>query len=132
MKKNFLVDQAIALSCEQGYYDLHNCFDFSGFEFNVSKKIFRLNFHRAPESKGDAKELSIEILGVDSLELSDFFVLHAGSYLLEMGYKSATDRDHDWLISEEKCSPQDHLFFRFDQDEFIRVHGKQAEVCLYS
>ena len=128
MNKNFLVDQSNGLNCEDGYYDLHNCYDFSGFDYDVFEKTFRLKFVRTSESIGQRKKLSIKVFGVDSLELSDLFVVHASSNLVELGYKSAGDRDHDWLIGEEKCLPEDHLFFRFDEDQFIRIHGHRAEV----
>jgi len=129
MEKNFAVDQAIGLSCEGHYFDLHNCYDFQGFDFDVAGKTFYLNFTRSSGSQQDLKQkVSIKFVGIDAFELSDDFFRHINRNLSELGYKSADDRDHDWLVGEDKSSPQDHLFFRFEADQYIRVHGRWATV----
>lgn len=126
MEKNFLVDQAIGLSCEEHYFDLHNCYDFQGFDFDVIEKTFCLNFTIASESQDLKQKVSIKFVGVDTLEFSNGFFIHINRNLSEIGYKSADDQDHDWLVGEDKSSPQDHLFFRFEADQYIRLHGRWA------
>lgn len=128
MKKNFLVDQAVGLSCGEHYFDLHNCYDFQGFDFDVIGKTFCLYFTLVSESQDLWKKVSIKFVGVDTLEFSDGFFIHINRNLSEIGYKSADDRDHDWLVGEDKSLPQDHLFFRFEADQYIRLHGECATV----
>lgn len=128
MEKNFLIDQGIALSCEGNYFDIHNCYDFQGFNFDAEGKIFYLNFTRASDSQKLKQNISIKFIDIDVLELSDDFVSHINFNLSEIGYKSAADRDYDWLIGEDKASPEDHLFFRFESDQYIRIYGRQVTV----
>lgn len=128
MKKNFSVNQAVGLSCEGHYFDLHNYYDFQGFDFDVAGKTFCLKFTRTSESQELKQKVSIKFVGIDAFELSDDFVAHINRNLLELGYKSADDRDHDWLVGEDDSLPQDHLFFRFEADQYIRVHGRWATV----
>ncbi|MFK7892599.1 MAG: hypothetical protein AB8B63_17410, partial [Granulosicoccus sp.] len=68
MNENFSIDQAIGLDCGDCYFDLHNCYDFTGFAFDVARKAFKLKFEQTADS---TKKLCIEIEDVSSLELSD-------------------------------------------------------------
>lgn len=128
MKKNFKVDQGNAIICEGQIYDLHNFYNFQGFNFDVAGKIFYLHFTPTSQSQELKEGVSIKFVNVDALELSGNFVAHINHYLYEIGYKSPYDRDHDWIGDEESFSAQDHMFFRFESDEYIRVHGSHAIV----
>lgn len=128
MKKNFLVDRAVCLSCEGNYFDLHNCYDFQGFDFDVKRKTFCLNFTLVPESTDLKRNVSIKFTNVNNIEFSSEFFTHINRNLSELGYKSTDDQDYDWLMDEDKSLPQDHLFFRFEGDQYIRLHGDFATV----
>ena len=128
MKKNFLIDQAVALICEGHYFDLHNCYDFTGFNFEVARKTFCLNFIRTLDSEGSAGSVSIKFVGADIIEISKGFFNHINSNLSEVGYKPPDDQDHDWLVDDRRSSSEDHLFFRFEKDQYIRIHGRYAIV----
>ena len=129
MKKNFLIDQAIALSCGDQYFDLHNRYDFQGFSFDIKTKTMLLKFKRSIEiSESKNCILIIKFFDVDYFELSKSFTLHTTSHLEELGYKSPSDRDHDWLVNENKSTSTDHMFFRFADDQYIRIRSKWAEI----
>lgn len=46
MLSTFTLDQTIAIVAGEAYYDLHNCFDFVGFEYRSSEKKARLEWQR--------------------------------------------------------------------------------------
>jgi len=50
MRANFLLDENIAIVVNRLYFDLHNCFDFVGYEYRPSEKKARLEWKR---SSGD-------------------------------------------------------------------------------
>ena len=56
MRASFQLDENIAIVVHQSYFDLHNCFDFIGYEYHVADRKVRLEWKRAA---GDwvAKEL---------------------------------------------------------------------------
>lgn len=132
MKKNFLIDQAVGVIYEGRYFDLHNCYNFQGFEFEVVGKKFRLVFECSDSALTTPQtKILIEFIDVSVLELSYGFTSHINQNLVEMGYKNADDRDYDWLVEERNAFETDHLFFRFDSDEYIRIYGCNVMFSFY-
>lgn len=65
---------------------------------------------------------------VDYLEFSPNFGSRIVCGLEDMGYKSPGDRDDEWLLDEQQSTPDDHLFFRLEGGDFIRVHCQHADI----
>lgn len=125
MIKNFKVMDAIALSFNNNYYDLHN--DFKITQLQVDKRDLKIKF---ASLKSDAKNRHIEIIFSEfSYFESDVFPLTDGClFVSEIGYKNPEDMDCDWLLGENLSVLADHLFFRFDGDHFLRIFSRSAEV----
>ncbi len=129
MDKNFFIDNAVAIGVEDHLCDLHNFYDFKELKIDACVKavslLFVLNV-QVEKDKTMQKEVSIKFRGVEYFELSPNFVHKLTCNLEEIGYKNPGDMDVDWLIDENKSEKSDHLFFRFDSDEFIRIYSKTA------
>ncbi|MFT4926262.1 MAG: hypothetical protein ACI8WB_002360 [Phenylobacterium sp.] len=125
MKKNYMIDQAIAVHCETLYFDLHNEYDFKQFNFKVDSKTLSLLFEPNIYASNDNKKLggiTMIFSSVDYLEVSHDFVNHVTHSLIEMGYKTPNDKDLDWLITEKNFEADHHVVLRFSNDEYIRLH----------
>lgn len=125
MIKNFKIMDAIALSFEDNYFDLHNDFEITQLRMNERDLI--INFSSL---NGSEKNKSIEIIFHEfSYFESDVFPLvDRCLFVSEIGYKNPDDMDCDWLLDEKSSTTGDHLFFRFDADNFLRIFARNAEV----
>jgi len=130
MKKNFVVDSPVEVMVDDCLYDLHNSYDFITLEMDIESKAVILLFSETDFNRREssAKTLSIKFRGVDYFELSPNFVKNFAVDLDEIGYKSPVDRNVDWLIGENKSSADDHMIFRFTNDEFVRIHADGAYI----
>lgn len=131
MKKDFAIEQGIFISHGGQLYDLHNCYDFKELKFEVSTRSVLLRFEPNVSVAGvssKSKPVVLNFFGVDYFEISECFVSHVNHELSEIGYKNPGDRDHDWLISEDRCTSADHIFFRLANDEFIRLHSRWVNI----
>jgi hypothetical protein len=126
MKKDFVIGQSNELVKDGQIFDLHNHFDFACLCINTKKRELYLLFEPNPEYTESRSVVCIVFREVDYLELSPGFGSRRLSDLDEMGYKSPRDRDDEWLLGEEQASPEDHMFFRFIGDDYIRVHSSEA------
>ena len=48
MRSSFQLDQGVSVIADGKYYDLHNCFDFVGYEHRPAEKKLRLEWLRSP------------------------------------------------------------------------------------
>ena len=130
MKKNFSVADAVAIQVDNDYYDLHNDFDLSLFEADFAKKVLRLTFSRVRESEKIERgtDITLTFHEVDCLMVSAGVLGKLIREIVEIGYKSPDDFDHDWLMKEGQTSIGDHFFLRLAGDEFIRVHSKEVQM----
>ncbi len=129
MDKNFVVDNAVAIDIEGSLYDLHNFYDFKELNIDAAIKVVSLLFVINSQTVKDRQmyeKVSIKFRGVQYFELSQNFVSKITCDLEEIGYKNPGDMDVDWLIDENKSVESDHIFFRFANDEFIRIYSKEA------
>lgn len=128
MKKNFVLDGAVEVIVDDCLYDLHNSYDFIKLEMDIESKVVVLLFSEADSNRwgreSSSNTLSIKFQGVDYFELSPNFVKNLTVDLDEIGYKSPVDRNVNWLIGENKSSADDHIIFRFTNDEFVRIHAE--------
>ncbi len=129
MRKEFIVDQSNALIKDGKIFDLHNSYEFTGIVLKGQERLLKILFKPTIEQGGERKPISIIFEFIDFLELSPNFGTRIISGLDEIGYKSPTDRDDEWLLDEQQSTPDDHLFFRMDNDDYIRVHCQHCDVC---
>lgn len=131
MKKNFAVIDAVAIQDENGYHDIHNYFDLSGLVVSFIDREVKVRFDRCDDgSVATVGGLILQFSNVDYLDISPGVFMTMVRDVVEFGYKSPNDFDHDWLKSEIQADATDHFFIRLSGDEFIRVHGKTAATIL--
>lgn len=124
MIKNFEVVDAVGLSFEGNYFDLHN--DFKIIDLKIDGSDFEIAFQRLVDSE-EVGGVRIEFRNFNYLE-SDVFPLNGDClFISEVGYKNPDDMDCDWLLSESASRVEDHLFFRFDADHFLRICAQSVE-----
>jgi hypothetical protein len=128
MKKNFKIGQSNELIKSDVVYDLHNEFDFLGITLKTSDRTLRLVFKPNSQLENSNSPIVLNFQNVDYLEFSTNFGSQINSGLDEIGYKNPNDRDDNWLKSEQQANCDDHLFFRFDKGEFIRVFCQKVEL----
>ncbi len=131
MERNFTIEQAVSVNYEDQCFDLHNCYDFKEFCFEVLTKTVLLKFelnNGVANSNNMARLICLKFSSVDYFELSPQFVNGVNQNLSEIGYKNPDDTDYDWLINESKSTRLDHIFFRLANDEYIRLHSRWAVV----
>ncbi|NOY75199.1 MAG: hypothetical protein GXP32_05335 [Kiritimatiellaeota bacterium] len=127
MQKNFKVEQSNEIILNNSVYDLHNVYDFSGIQIENQKKIL---IHFTPHANAEKAILpiSLQFVDVDYLNLGFSFMNTAILDLDEIGYKNPDDPDDEWLLDEYQSTNIDHLFFRFCDNNFIRIHSRYATV----
>lgn len=126
MERNFLIRDAVAVVFDNEYFDLHNDFDFVEVRvfFGEKKVSFCFNRH---DGEG---VFFLNVLGVSHFSMSAIYSALGDRDVVEIGYKGPDDFDHDWLVSEEHSSLEDHLFIRLSGDDFIRVYGHSAKASM--
>ena len=131
MRKNFIVDQGVYLMWDDNYFDLHNNYQFSECNIKPAKRIVILNWLRLegkwikPE---DPNEIIIVFHNVSFFSISKDLITERIKTIQEIGYKEPDDGDLDWLNGDGNFKATYHIIFRFENDEFIRIHAEFAEV----
>ena len=128
MKKGFEIGQSNEIIKTGKIYDLHNIYEFIGVFLNAKKRRLRLLFEPRTEYRKHQLSITLSFEEIDYLEFSANFGSRVISGLDEIGYKTPEDRDDKWLINEQQATPNDHLFFRMDGGEFIRIHCQNADL----
>jgi len=127
MEKDFQVGQSNELVKAGQVYDLHNQYDFAGLSVDAGRNI-RLSFEPNSEHGQNLPSIVVEFQDVDYLELSDNFGASVVRELDEMGYKEGDEKDDSWLLSEDQATGESHLFFRFGNGHYIRVHARSGHL----
>ena len=129
MKVNFGLVDNYALNFEGQHIDLHNNFDFAGFDYNVALRELKLTWIKANGDWIDKNELSQIVLthiGVDYVEIigqNESFALNDDKCLGEISFFPSNERDiNDNIISKEKPNEFDDIIYSFENGQIIRVH----------
>jgi hypothetical protein len=104
MKVNFIIKDFIALVYKDRYIDLHNCFDFIGFQFDNISRCLKLNWTK---SNGD---------WVKNDELRSLILHHKKVSSLKI-----IEREVGVLFTEDTCLA-DMSFAPEDDDETYSLH----------
>lgn len=88
----------------------------------------RLLFEPRTEYRKHQLSITLCFEEIDYLEFSPNFGSRVISGLDEIGYKTPEDRDDKWLMNEQQATHNDHLFFRMDGGEYIRIHCQNADL----
>jgi len=129
MKKGFRIGQSNEIVKSGKIYDLHNLYDFVGIILKGKERRLQILFDPNLEHGKDQLSISLNFEEIDYLEFSPNFGARVISGLEEIGYKNPEDRDDEWLMDEQQATSSDHLFFRLDGGDFIRVHCQNADLA---
>lgn len=128
MEKDFKLGQSNEVIKNQSIYDLHNQYDLLEITISAKKRELKMAFEPNAEFGIHKPPVVFIFSGINHLEFSKTFGGQVVSTLDEVGYKSPDDRDDNWLLSEEQATADDHLFFRMEGQNFIRIYCKKASL----
>jgi hypothetical protein len=124
MKKNFKVGQSNELITVKNTYDLHNMYDYIGVMIRNSTQDVKISFVPNSTYGKDEAQISLRFSKVSFLEFSSNFGAQIINNIDEIGYKKEGDYDDEWLLTEVQASGNDHLFFRLENNHFIRIYSE--------
>jgi hypothetical protein len=139
MKVNFEIINNNALSFEGRHIDLHNNFDFVGFEYNIAEKEINLNWKKAIGDWIDKNEFSNLVLKhksvtflkvIDQDENSNY---ENDSCLGEITFFPSTAREiNDSQIPQSKPKEGDDLLYFFENGQVIRIQSEEVKLEISS
>jgi hypothetical protein len=137
MKVNFDITDNHALSFEGRHIDLHNNFDFVGFDYNVVEREIKLNWKKSSGDWVDKNELSSLVLAhkavtflkvIDQDEKSNY---DDDSCLGEITFFPSTAREtNDSIVPQSKPNDGDDILYFFENGQRIRIHCEHIELSV--
>ena len=132
---NFDIENNYALIYEDKHIDLHNNFDFVGFEYNIKKKELRLTWTKSNGDWVNNSEIGNLILihsQIDYLTIIDRDenkAIDDNSCLGEITYFPSTERQiNDSFMSQARPNDEDDILYLFENGLLIRVHCDKIEL----
>lgn len=137
MTVNFDILENYALVFKGRHLDLHNCFNFERFEYNVKNHKLTLFWIKSQGDWVNRDELNSIVIShnnVDYLEVSnpEENPNNQEDYCLsEITYFSSKDREiNDCFMTHVQPKEDDDILYCFQSGLYIRVHCEQIEaVC---
>lgn len=131
MYRPFTIHNSIVIRF-QGYdLDVHNSYELTSIECGLGhcgiSILFKKDFDEWVDPN-DPRGFVICFEGVTYFAYSFENLAIIPSEIDEIGFKSPNDTDYDWLLTEEQAEPDDHIVFRFINDEILRVFAKNIVV----
>lgn len=129
MVRNFKIHNSIAIQSNSSYFDLHNCYDLESIRLLIcNESSLEMNFeitdgHWVPTNS--QKRIQIVFQKIKNLEFSQLLLRDFSPNIEEIGFKEANDHDYDWLLTEEQPDNDCHIFFRFENEEYLRLYCEQ-------
>lgn len=137
MVVNFSITENYALSIAGRHIDLHNNFDFVGFEYNVSERTFTMNWKKSRGDWVDKNELSNLVLIHSSVtflrikEQGDYSTFEGASCLGEISFFPSAEREiDDSIMPQTKPNEGDDIIYFFENGKVIRIHCEKIELKL--
>lgn len=137
MKVNFDITDNHALNFEGRHIDLHNNFDFVGFDYNVVGREIKLNWKKSSGDWVDKNEFSSLVLAhkavtflkvIDQDENSNY---DDDSCLGEITFFPSTAREiNDSIVPQSKPNDGDDIIYFFENGQRIRIHCEQIELSV--
>jgi hypothetical protein len=137
MTSNFILYQNYAIHYNDKHLDLHNNFDFMGFNFDSIKRELNLYWIGAegkwvPED--NPSKLIIAINDVEYLKIlprEDSVPFTEYSCLSDLTYYLSSERDEDECVYyQEKPTSADDIIFKFQSQQIIRAKGSNVNVYI--
>jgi hypothetical protein len=135
MKVNFDITDNHALTFEGRHIDLHNNFDFLGFDYSVADRELKLTWSKSTRDWIDTHEISGLVLThkavtyliiTDQDEKSNF---DDSRCLGEITFFSSTAREiNDSIVPQSTPNDGDDVLYFFENGQVIRIHCEQIEL----
>lgn len=137
MKVNFDITDNHALSISGRHIDLHNNFDFVGFDYNVADREIKLHWKKSSGDWVDKNEFSSLVLthsSVTFLKVIDQDEKSSdddNSCLGEITFFSSTEREiNDSIVPQSKPNEGDDILYFFENGQLIRIHCEKIELSV--
>jgi hypothetical protein len=137
MRRDFKIKRGVEIWKDDIFVDLHNLYYLSDISFLMASALLTVCFSRnkypKPQSISLPSKTIFVFTTISYLEISKGVLSGGANQLEEIGYKDSNDQNMDWLVTEDKSSELNHVVFRFQDDEFIRVDCENARFnCIYT
>ena len=143
MKRNFKIDQMIAIVTDSGYYDMHNNYDFLRYHLtaDVNKRL-DLFFERTNGdwiNESDPQKITVTFTNIYYLKLNLSFFDEAFDDKMTLtdlngidciAFKEAGDTDMNSFAEEKYSEENYHIIFYIDDMNYIRVYADEANVSI--
>lgn len=137
MKINFDIKDNQAIEIAGRHIDLHNNFDFVGFEYNVANREIKLNWEKSNGDwvgKNEFLSLVLTHKGVTFLrviEQDEKSIYKDDSCLGEITFFPSTAREiNDSIAPQTKPNDGDDILYFFENGQLIRIHCEQIELSI--
>ena len=137
MKVNFDIKDNHAIEIEGRLIDLHNNFDFAGFDYNIADREIKLHWEKSSGDWVDKNEFSSLVLkhkGVTFLrviEQDEKSTYEDDSCLGEITFFPSTARElNDSIVSQTKPKDGDDILYFFENGQQIRIYCKEIELSV--
>lgn len=138
MKVNFEIEDNYAISFKGKHIDLHNNFDFLGFEYDVTKMIAILRWEKSTEewaNKETIKRLSIIHKNVSYLSITPRdaeMPTTEDSCLKDITYLPIEFRTHkeEFILPTKLPEPNNDIVYRFHSEQFITINCHEIELII--
>ena len=135
MKVNFEIVDNYALTYEGWHIDLHNNFDFVGFDYNVEERKIKLNWKKSNGDWVDKNEFSSLVLThkivtfFRVIKQDDKSTYNDDSCLGEITFFPSTEREtNDSIVLQSKPNDGDDIIYFFENGQQIRIHCEEIEL----
>ena len=137
MKVNFDIKDNHAIEISGRHIDLHNNFDFVGFDYNVSDREIKLNWKKSSGDWVDKNEFSSLVLThkdvtfLKVIEQDEKSTYEDNSCLGEITFFPSTEREiNDSIVPQPKPNDGDDILYFFENGQQIRIQCKEIELSV--
>jgi hypothetical protein len=137
MKVNFDIKDNHAIEIAGRHIDLHNNFDFVGFDYNIANREIKLYWRKSSGDWVDKNEFTSLVLThkavtylkvIDQDENSTY---EDDNCLDEITFFPSTAREiNDSIIPQSKPNDEDDILYFFENGQRIRIHCKEIELIV--
>lgn len=135
MKVNFKITDNSALNYDGRHIDLHNNFDFIGFDYDVRNKEFVLNWIKCNGDwvgKDEFDRLTIIHKAVTYLkitEIDDKSSFEDDICLGDISFFPSSARElNDSIVPQSRPNKGDDILYFFENGQLIRIHCELVEL----
>ena len=135
MKVNFDIIDNHAIEIEGRHIDLHNNFDFVGFDYTIADREIKIHWKKSSGEWVDKNEFSSLVLThkdvtyLKVIEQDENSTYEDDCCLDEISFFPSTAREiNDSIVSQSKPNEGDDILYFFENGQRIRIHCEQIEL----